>query len=240
MYTERKDFCDNCTKTEELSTQYRTLLSSISHEIRNPLTLIYSSVQLMEKEHPYITDYCLWPQLKQDIQDTLHLLKELSQLHGDTVSKTPICIVPFLKSIFSSFQPLMQEKHISFTTEIHTLPGTLTLYGNETKIKEALTNLLINACDALSTCDFPGEIHCSAAIQDFHLAIHIRDNGPGIPDTHLSSIFEPFKTYKSGGTGLGLCIAKDAALQHGGALTVETSTEGITFTDFCFTLSLQT
>ena len=52
------------------------------------------------------------------------------------------------------------------------------------------------------------------------------DNGCGIPEEHLESIFEPFKTYKPGGTGLGLSLAKRIIEAHNGTLTVS-STEGL-------------
>jgi nitrogen-specific signal transduction histidine kinase len=69
------------------------------------------------------------------------------------------------------------------------------------------------------------------------LQIHIHDNGPGIPEEYLSTLFDPFVTHKAHGTGLGLSITENIAKQHGGTITVHTCTTlPDTYTDFCLSL----
>ncbi len=64
------------------------------------------------------------------------------------------------------------------------------------------------------------------------VVIAVRDKGPGIPAEHLAHVFEPFYRVESsrnrdtGGTGLGLCIARDIAQAHGGALTLANLPQG--------------
>ena len=64
------------------------------------------------------------------------------------------------------------------------------------------------------------------------ILITIRDNGPGIPDEILKTLFEPFITkYKTNGTGLGLYLSRELARQHGGDILVESQLQsGSTFT----------
>jgi len=86
-------------------------------------------------------------------------------------------------------------------------------------LKRCLTNLISNATKfgAGSVCT------CRMAQPS---SSPIRDQGPGIPAEHLARVFEPFYRVESsrnrdtGGTGLGLCIARDIAQAHGGALTL--------------------
>jgi signal transduction histidine kinase len=86
-------------------------------------------------------------------------------------------------------------------------------------LKRCLTNLISIATK------FGGGV--SVHLQDgAAVVIAVRDQGPGIPAEHLARVFEPFYRIESsrnrdtGGTGLGLCIARDIAQAHGGALTL--------------------
>jgi signal transduction histidine kinase len=86
-------------------------------------------------------------------------------------------------------------------------------------LKRCLTNLISNATK------FGGGV--SVQVEDGSaVVIRIRDQGPGIAPEHLERVFEPFYRVESsrnrdtGGTGLGLCIARDIAQAHGGALTL--------------------
>jgi two-component system C4-dicarboxylate transport sensor histidine kinase DctB len=61
------------------------------------------------------------------------------------------------------------------------------------------------------------------------IALTVADNGPGLSDTILASLFEPFNTSKEAGLGLGLVIVKDIVSDYGGRLEVETDTRGARF-----------
>lgn len=229
--------CSNCIRLAEQNEQYHNLISQISHEVRNPLTLIYSSLQLIEKECPLVTETALWPQVREDIQDTIRLLKDISVLNRSTRSaKESFSVFDLLHGVSVSFHALMQEKHISFDTELAPQLQDCTLFGDPILLKEALWNLLLNAADAVASHINNSQISLTAAICDSQIQIHVRDNGIGIPDEYLPTLFDPFVTHKSGGTGLGLCIAKSAALQHGGTLTVANISEQKFCTDFCLML----
>lgn len=239
MSSKQSNSCKSCLKLTEMEKQHHSMISTLSHEIRNPLTLIYSSLQLLEKESPEVAESFLWPQIKEDVQDTIRLLKDISILNrSSTVSSQNIPLYSFLKGLTDSFQALMQERNITFLTYLDPQLLHLPFTGDEIKLKEALMNLLLNAADALDSCRYSGQILLTAVVCDRQLNIHIRDNGPGIPEDYLPTLFDPFVTHKTGGTGLGLSIARNAAISHGGTLTVETSSSGDSYTDFCLTLPL--
>ena len=115
------------------------------------------------------------------------------------------------------------------TVKINFTGESLNIEANCDKLERVLTNLIDNACDAVGETGSI-EIHARAKESD-NILITITDDGPGIPDKILSSLFEPFVTKdKKMGTGLGLAIAKRTVQQHHGQIWVESQTEkGTTF-----------
>lgn len=231
---------DNCSKLIQLDSHYHSLISKFSHEIRNPLTLIYSSLQLIEKDCPAVLSSDLWSQVKQDIQDTLSLLKDLSTLNGNAhIHKVSVPASDFLSGIAASFSSFMREREITFTAEFDTCPADTMIFADELKLKEAITNLLLNAADAVLENHAHRNIVFSAEIIQNRLHIHVKDNGPGIPAEYLDNLFAPFVTHKSNGTGLGLAVTESIVNLHEGQISVDTSTdEKTSFTDFCLQIPL--
>jgi signal transduction histidine kinase len=63
-----------------------------------------------------------------------------------------------------------------------------------------------------------------------HVALEVEDDGPGLPDAVREALFEPFQVGPGGGTGLGLPIARQLVIAHGGTIDVRSSREGSIFT----------
>lgn len=110
---------------------------------------------------------------------------------------------------------------------------------DEGQIRQVINNLIINACEAMPG---GGAIHVSAENvivkpEDIlplsmgkYIKISIRDEGAGIPEEHLASVFDPYFTTKETGTGLGLATAYSIIKNHNGFITVESGVgEGTTF-----------
>lgn len=219
---------------------YSKLISEFSHEIRNPLTLINSSLQLLENDCPAVLDSPLWPQIRQDMQDVLRLLQDMSSLNKSSrITRIPVSISDLLTGIESSFRPMMEQRNMHFIVTIDdALRGTM-INADGPKLKEAVTNLLLNAVDAVSESTCGGKIYLLASQADSLLTIHVKDNGPGIPSEYLDTLFDPFVTHKAHGTGLGLGIARNIVTQHGGSLLLDTCTSlPETYTDFCLQLPI--
>lgn len=234
---------------QETDQKYKDFISKLSHEVRNPLTLIYSSLQLLEKDCPEISSNSLWPQIKLDVTSTIQLLRDVSSLNRPkSQSFSVICAEEFLSRIAASFCGMMKDRQIAFSFTCSPSAEKATIRGDEIRLREAVTNLLINAADAVSCTKsmssgtkLTGRIRLSADIDGKDLCIHVTDNGCGIPDEYLDTLFDPFVTHKSNGTGLGLHIVKNVAQQHGGSISVDSSTEtGISYTEFCLHLPLHT
>ncbi|GGX57947.1 sensor histidine kinase [Saccharospirillum salsuginis] len=113
---------------------------------------------------------------------------------------------------------------LSFTTCIE--PDTLQLTVDPDLLEQVLINLLTNAAQATEHLTDP-EVRLSAAVTHRgRVVLAVDDNGPGIPDAITDRIFVPFFTTKRGGSGVGLALARQIMIAHGGRLSVSQSNLG--------------
>ena len=206
------------------------LISQISHEIRNPLTLIKSTVQLIESEHPEAAEFKYWKQLAEDINGLENLLAELCLYkNSEVISITEENSVLILKSVLNSFSPLAEQNGINLSLKI--TEDELAYYNNytldEVKFTQVFTNLIRNAFEATQKGDYIN-VECSVSLPS-ELIISVHNNGQMIPEDELPTIFKPFVTYKSGGTGLGLAISSNIVAAHNGTIEVTSSEEQTSF-----------
>ncbi|MEE1086871.1 MAG: ATP-binding protein [Schaedlerella sp.] len=207
----------------QLLENHHAILSSITHEIRNPLTLISSSLQIIELKHPEVKEFSEWSFLNEDLHFLRMLLEELSSFNnGQTLHYSVFSLESFLKNIAVSFAISLESlnKSIEFSSHIPDSLGDFT--GDKLKLEEVLLNLLRNAREAV---DSNGCISLRAVRRKKAVIIQIEDNGCGILQEHLKTIFNPFITYKSGGTGLGLAISRNIIEAHKGTITVDSTPE---------------
>lgn len=213
----------------QLLENHHSILSSVAHEIRNPLTLISSSLQLIGLQHPEAKDFNGWSQLIDDIDFIRLLLDELTAFNnGHSLHCSIFSIEDFLKNIAISFamNVELQNPEIEFTSCIPSSLGTFV--GDKIKLEEVILNLLRNAKEAI---DNTGMIKLSANRSDKTLIIQVQDDGCGIPLEQINTIFDPFVTYKPNGTGLGLAISKKIIEAHNGTIDVESEIgKGSSFT----------
>lgn len=214
--------------TQLLDNHHETV-STIAHEIRNPLTLISSSLQVMEIQHPEVKEFPHWHQTTEDVEFVCQLLNQLSTFNnGDTLHYSVFSIERLLKNIAVSFAIALdsEDTDVEFTSQIPSNLGDFT--GDKVKLEEVFLNLLQNAKESIAG---EGIIHFLASRDKDILTIQCKDTGCGISEEIIDYIFEPFKTYKEGGTGLGLSLSKRIIESHGGSISVESKVdEGSVFT----------
>lgn len=202
----------------QLLENHHTAISTVAHEIRNPLTLVSSSLQVMQIQHPEVKDFPHWKRTLEDVEFMRQLLEELSTFNnGNILHYSVFSIEKLLKNIAVSFAISLEESNetVKLTSSIPSTLGDMT--GDKIKLEEVFFNLLNNARDAIGT---DGNITLTSSRQNDTLTILIKDDGCGIPAEHLDSIFEPFKTYKTGGTGLGLALSRRIIESHNGKISV--------------------
>lgn len=202
-------------------------IAKITHEIRNPLTLVNSSLQLIESMHPEVKSFQFWSQTLEDVEYIGQLLDDLSA-YSDTrrFFMCEVDIKEIALALQESLQPyiLSNRKHFS----LH-LPAQLPpVFGNPLKLKQAFLNLLKNAFEST------GEDGCvSMSVRKYldQIIIRISDDGCGMTPEAIETLFVPFSSNKAGGTGLGLAITQKIIKAHYGKIDVASSPgRGTTFT----------
>lgn len=229
------EIMDESPDKKELLTRlldsHQMTLSAISHEIRNPLTLVYSYLQLIEAQHPEVRDFSYWSHLHHDVEYMKILLEELSAYNNsERLHYSEIDTSGFFRTIALSFASTLIDTDIQFISHIESALPVISC--DSVKLRQVLNNLFANAKDAV--CHDASFIRFSVYVKDHSLVITVSDNGCGIEKDYLSTIFEPFVTYKKNGTGLGLAIISRIIQAHHGTIEV-TSTPGVLTT---FTLTL--
>lgn len=202
-------------------------IAKITHEIRNPLTLISSSLQLIQSMHPEVHDFQFWDQTVNDVDYLGQLLEDLAAYTDD--KRFFMCEVDMkelLTSLECSLQPYIQEQGKLFS--LH-LPSQLpSVFGNPVKLRQAFLNLLKNAFEAV---ECGGCVSLSARKYLDQLIIRITDDGCGMSPDMLAVLFTPFASGKANGTGLGLAITQKIIQAHYGTIeAVSTPQRGTTFT----------
>ena len=114
--------------------------------------------------------------------------------------------------------------------ELDAVAEEMDLYGYADEIRQVLINIIFNAIDVLSQYRDDPQIEIKGFfVNDTHIKIEISNNGPIIPDNLLKSIFEPFVTTKTLGTGLGLFVCREIIEKHKGILACSSEPDKTSF-----------
>ena len=202
-------------------------VAKITHEIRNPLTLINSSLQLIESMHPEVKEFQFWSQTLEDVAYVNQLLEDLAAYSDKRrFFMCEVDLKEVIRSLEESLMPyaVINQKHFS----VH-MPAQLpSVFGNPLKLKQAFLNLLKNAFEST------GENGCvSMSIRKYldQIIIRISDDGCRMNKEAIQTLFKPFSTNKSYGTGLGLAITQKIIQAHYGKIEVSSVLgRGTTFT----------
>ncbi|MEO2281664.1 ATP-binding protein [Pseudoalteromonas pernae] len=224
-----KDFNSMAQRLEILVNSQRSLLGDISHELRSPLTRLSLACALAQDNADDKTNMQLAriekeAQLLDSMIERILMLSRLENrqqtLRTETIPLTQL-LTPVLND--AQFEAQSSDKQINLPT----IGDDLTLDVDPQLIASAIENLLRNAIKyAHSTVDV------SLAQQTNAITLLIRDDGPGVEESELKHITEPFyrvgsaRTRQSGGTGLGLAIAAKAIAAHKGVLELQNHPQG--------------
>ncbi len=116
------------------------------------------------------------------------------------------------------------EQGITCVTEIN--PDSLELMADPDMLDQLMINLLKNAAEALEAQD-DAQLYLSARQSTRgYVLIELTDNGPGIPAEIANEVFVPFYTTKRDGSGVGLALARQIMIAHGGSITLSTPESG--------------
>ena len=219
-------FIDQLLRTERL-TVLGTMLSSIVHDLKNPLAAITSAVSYLEQKAPDTFTKSAAQIIKSSADRVVLLTDELLDFARGTARLRPTWTTPDRLLDLLEIEILEQVRHsaISIEIEVRTKESFLI---DEVRVTRCLANIVKNAREAMRD---RGKLRLEFSLRDGGLLISIADSGPGIPDAIRGQVFEPFMTYdKRTGTGLGLSIAKSCVDAHEGTISFESRVgEGTTF-----------
>jgi signal transduction histidine kinase len=224
---------------ERIQRLRQNMVADIAHELRTPLSNLKGYLEA-------INDGVIKPNkatirsLNEEAAALSHLVADLQELSladaGElTIIKQPEDIIKLIKETVTSSHAKARAKGLRITTD---LPGQLPLLNIDAHwIKQVLGNLLDNAIEHTSK---GSQISVAADEQNDMVAITVADTGEGIPPEDLPLIFERFyrvdksRARTTGGSGLGLTIAKRLVEAHGGTITAKSEVGK----GSCFTLTL--
>ncbi|MCA9214225.1 MAG: response regulator [Planctomycetales bacterium] len=210
------------------------ILSTMTHEIRNPLTLVIGTLEYLDRATP---DPCSRLQVAIDAANGLlticNNVLDLSKFEAGRLALEfdEFDLRELLESLTAQCQVLTKDRPVDVECFVdHKIPGTVV--GDRGRLQQVLTNLLCNAASFTES----GQIHLASKLtSDFpntRVRFTVRDTGCGIPEQLVPTIFDSFvqgarpDTRRRGGAGLGLTISNHLVNLMGGKIAVDTE-EGL-------------
>lgn len=226
-----RSFNEMAAMLEQTERRRRELLSDVAHELRTPLATIDGYAEAIS-DGVIQADDRIWAAIRTEIARLARLADDLNkvsraeerQLDLRTRSTEPGAIV---NAAIAAAAPSFAAKRVTLRADI--ADRVPSLRADPDRLGEVLANLLENA---LRHTPAGEHVTVSAAAQSDRVEIAVSDSGEGIPPAHLPRIFERFyrvgsaRDRASGGSGIGLAIAKAIVEAHGGTIHAESAGTG--------------
>ncbi len=232
--TELRRLEQDVRRAERLATVGQ-LAAGVAHEIRNPLAAISGSIELLKATPQNPDDATLMSIVQREVTRLNELIGDLLDYANPRPSQPVACDLAVL--VKETVQVARADQTFADVELTADVMGALPYRGDPAKLRQVLWNLVRNAADAAAGGGKHVRVTARVAPGSVGLvAITVADDGPGIPDASRARIFDPFFTTKRKGTGLGLATCHAIVVEHGGGITVETSTTEPTGSRFTVTL----
>ncbi|MFH1018178.1 MAG: ATP-binding protein [Pseudomonadota bacterium] len=204
------------------------LAARIAHEIRNPLTSVSGSIEVLKASLKLNErDRRLMEIVVRETDRLNQLLTDFLQFaRPTTIQAEEVELDRLVRETVELFSRSHGGESLKVRLEL--APGAV-VEGDPRQLNQMFWNLIKNASEAMPN---GGEIRVALENDSdpSHVSIEVHDSGAGIPREILERIFTPFFTTKKRGTGLGLAMVRRIAQEHGGEVFVESSMDcGTTF-----------
>jgi signal transduction histidine kinase len=200
--------------------------SSIVHDLRNPLAAIQGSAEMLvgtRLSQPQVdriarTMYCASVRMRELLEEFL----DRSRSGEKELESSDLC-----ELVAGAVAKIAISAEFQSVRIVQAVPEGLEVTLDRYRIHRVLVNLLVNALEAMPN---GGTIYISAVSDSDSVLIRVHDTGPGISPEIRGRLFQPFATAgKANGVGLGLAFSRQAVIEHGGDMWVESFPQGACF-----------
>lgn len=197
-------------------------LFKITHEIKNPLTVVNGYLSMfdvtdIEKSKRYISI------LKNEVNRTLNLLSDFMEFTKIKVVKKECNFNDLISDVKEVLIPFFVKKNVSYSFCVQ---NNIIVNMDYNRIKQVIINVIKNAVEACRESN--GMVTTTAFTEEDYLIIVVKDNGIGMDKFVLDNILVPFYTTKDNGTGLGVSLSKEILEAHGGTINYDSVKEKYT------------
>jgi len=228
---EKEHQLDQLRRSEHLAALGQ-LATEVAHELRNPVSIIQATVEVMEpliKRVPDLEEYVMT--IQEQVNRHNKLVAELLSFGHSGREQETLDLNNLIQTVMTYSEPLLHQRRIN--VEFLPAEGVSLIHGNKEKLQQVFLNLVLNAVQAMGS---GGALTVKTFLSGEEVCALFHDTGEGIAPEDITRIFEPFYTRKTSGGGLGLAISQEIVRIHGGNIKVESELgRGTTFI-VCFPL----
>jgi len=201
-------------KELERENQIKNSLFKITHEIKNPIAVCKGYLDMLDSNNKKQVDRYI-PIVKQEINRTLILLDDFSQVTKIKIVKEILDINLLLDDVCCSMESLFKNNNIKINANIPN--DELYIIGDYNRLKQVCINIIKNAIEAIP-CDKDGIIDINIETYKKQILISIKDNGIGMDKETVNRMGEAFYTTKGKGSGLGIFLSMEIIAAHRGKI----------------------
>jgi two-component system nitrogen regulation sensor histidine kinase NtrY len=192
---------------------WQALARKMAHEVKNSLTPIRLTVEEIASRGA-AADSAFLEQAAQIVADEVNTLEKRVRAFSEFSAEPPVVPAEIdVNALVEERVSFLKSAHPQVIYQMHLAPDRPKAVADPDLIKGVLTNLLENAAEAARP---GGVVMARTALSGEQLNIEVHDSGPGLSLQAQSSLFEPTISFKKGGMGLGLSIARKSVLLCGG------------------------
>lgn len=199
------------------------LAAGVAHELNNPLTGIIGYAELLIENERVPLE--IKSDLKKIYQESQRAARIVHNLLSFARQHKPEKSLVDVNELIRRTVEMRSYRFRTSNIKVHLgLSSDLPLImADPYQIQQVLLNILVNAEQALAEVKRQGKIWVTSSLGNGYIRVSIADNGPGIPEENISTVFHPFFTTKEvgQGTGLGLSVCHGIIAAHNGNITVE-------------------
>jgi two-component system NtrC family sensor kinase len=211
---------ENALREKDRLAALGMLAAGVAHEVNTPITGISSYAQmLLEETEPSDPHYEILKKVERQTFRASRIVNNLLEFARKRQSEPkPVDLAPLVTECLDLLGDRVSKRRIDVRWAPPAEP--LRVMGCDGELQQVLTNLILNAVDAMS--ETGGRLAVDLEANEATVTLKVADSGPGIAPEKLEMIFQPFYSTKlnRGGTGLGLSISYDIVRRHGGDLRV--------------------